>query len=117
MAPMTEKDASTLTTAPVSRYGLIWLGVLTGVGFYFIDSFVDAVLFGEGTLRDQLLHPSGPELWVRICVLLLATAFAIFAQRLLGRERASSERAKTAEIFLGSIVDNIPNMVFIKDAG
>ena len=114
---MTEKDASTQTIAPVSRYGLIWLGGLTGVGFYFIDAFVDAVLFSEGTLRDQLLHPSGSELWVRVCVLLLAVAFAIFAQRLLRRERATGERARTAEIFLNSIVDNIPNMVFIKDAG
>jgi PAS domain S-box-containing protein len=117
MAPMTEKDASTLTIALVSRYGLIWLGVLAGVGFYFLDAFVDSVLFNEGALRDQLLHPSPSELWIRTCVLLLAVAFATLVQLLLRREHATGERAKTAETFLNSIVDNIPNMIFIKDAG
>ena len=117
MAPMTEKDASTLTIAPASHYGLIWLGVLAGVGFYFIDAFVDSVLFNEGALRDQLLHPSPSELWMRTCVLLLAVAFATLVQLLLRREHATGERAETAETFLNSIVDNIPNMVFIKDAG
>jgi PAS domain S-box-containing protein len=117
MAPMAEKDTSTLTIALVSRYGLIWLGVLAGVGFYFLDAFVDSVLFNEGALRDQLLHPSPSELWMRTCVLLLAVAFATLVQLLLRREHATGERAKTAETFLNSIVDNIPNMVFIKDAG
>jgi PAS domain S-box-containing protein len=114
---MMEEDVSTLTMAPAPRYSLIWLGVLAGVGFYFVDALVDAMLFNEGILRDQLLHPSGPELWVRTCVLLMAMTFAIFAQQLLNRERATSERARTAETFLSSVVDNIPNMVFIKDAG
>jgi PAS domain S-box-containing protein len=35
---------------------------------------------------------------------------------LLKREHETSERAKTAERFLNSIVDNIPSMIFIKDA-
>jgi PAS domain S-box-containing protein len=117
MVLMTEKDASTLTIAPAPHYGLIWLGVLAGVGFYFLDAFVDSVLFNEGALRDQLLHPSASELWMRTCVLVLAVAFASYAQLLLRREHETSERAKIAEIFLNSIVDNIPNMVFIKDAG
>ena len=117
MALMTEKDASTVTIAPAPHYGLIWMGVLAGVGFYFLDAFVDSVLFNEGALRDQLLHPSGSELWVRTCVLVLAVAFASYAQLLIRREHETSERAKIAEIFLNSIVDNIPNMVFIKDAG
>ena len=117
MVLMTEKDASTLTIAPAPRYGLIWLSVLAGVGFYFLDAFVDSVLFGEGALRDQLLHPSASELWTRTCVLVLAVAFASYAQLLIRREHETSERAKIAEMFLNSIVDNIPNMVFIKDAG
>ena len=117
MAPMAEKDTSTLTIALVSRYGLIWLGVLAGVGFYFLDAFVCSVLFNEGALRDQLLHPSPSKLWMRTCVFLLVVAFATLVQLLLRREHATGERAETAETFLNSIVDNIPNMVFIKDAG
>jgi|GEM_PF-6883315 len=113
---MTGKDASTLTTVSASRHSLLWLGVLVGVGFYIVDVLVDTVLFSEGSLREQLLHPSASELWVQTCVLLLAGALGMYAQFLLGRERATSECAKTTEMFLNSIVDNNPDRVFIKGA-
>jgi len=53
---------------------------------------------------------------MRTSVLLVAVAFAIYVQLLLKREHKTSDRAKTAESFLNSVFDNIPSMVFIKDA-
>jgi PAS domain S-box-containing protein len=49
-------------------------------------------------------------------VFTVAVSFAIYVQILLRREHEISERAKIAERFLNSVVDNIPSMVFIKDA-
>ena len=116
MAPMTEKDASTPTIAPVSRYGLIWLGVLAGLGFYFLDALVDAVLFNEGTLRDQLLHPSGPELWMRLAVIVLTTGFGVYAFRVLRRERDASTHELEARKRLEVLLDSAADFIFLIDA-
>jgi hypothetical protein len=55
---MTEKNHSTLTTAPVPRYTLIWVGVLLGVAFYFFDVVMDSMVLNKSAQRDQLLHPT-----------------------------------------------------------
>jgi len=116
MALMTEKDASTATIAPVYRYGLIWLGVLAGLGFYIIDAFVDSVLLGEGALRDQLLHPSASELWVRLAVIAITTGFGIYAYRVLRREQAARSREQGTEMRLQGLFDAATEFMFIVDA-
>ena len=95
---------------------LLWLGVLFGAGFYIADLLVDVYVFREGEFPDMLLHPSGHELWMRCTVMFVAMLFAGFAYRQLKRERLMAERAMIAEKFLNSIVENIPDMIFIKDA-
>jgi len=95
---------------------LLWLGFLFCIAFYVADVLVDVYLFRQGELWEQLLHPSAHELWMRLAVIFLCMLFAIFAYRQLRRERLSAERALTAEKFLSSVVDNIPDMIFIKDA-
>jgi len=101
---------------PSVRYTIIWVGLLVGLGFYVADIIIDVFIFGEENLIEQIMHPTHHEMWMRTCVLLVAVSFAIYVQILLKREHATSERAKTAERFLSSVVENIPSMVFIKDA-
>ena len=106
------KDDST----PPVRHTIIWTGLLVGLGFYFADIIIDVFVFRSGTLSEELLNPTYHELWMRTTVFLVAVAFAIYVQMLLKREREISERAETAERFLNSVIDNIPDMIFIKDA-
>jgi PAS domain S-box-containing protein len=87
-----------------------------GLGFYVTDIFVDVFVFRRGTFIEKLLNPTYHEIWMRTAVLIVAVAFAIYVQLLLKREHKTSDRAKTAESFLNSVFDNIPSMVFIKDA-
>ena len=110
------KTLSPLSDEPPARLKLVWLGVLFGLVFYSFDSVVDAYLFGQEDLFRELLQPTPLELWMRLTVLVLAVAFGGFADILVWRERRAAGRARTAEAFLDSIVDNIPDMVFIKDA-
>jgi len=108
---MSKKDVS-----PSVNYTIIWIGLLVGLGFYVADIIIDVFVFGEGTLMEQILHPTYHEMWMRTCVLLISVTFAIYIQILLGRQHAAVVRVKKAETFLNSIIDNIPSMVFIKDA-
>ena len=98
------------------RWKLLWLSGLLGIGFYLADSSVDAYLFQEGKLVDQLLHPDPFELWMRLSVLVVSLAFGAFAQLMLNRANVATEQARTAEKFLDSIIENLPHMIFIKDA-
>ena len=98
------------------RYSIIWIGLLVGLGFYVADIIIDVFVFHSGTLKEEILNPTYHEVWMRTTVLLVALSFAIYIQLLLRREQKTGERAKTTEKFLNSIFDNIPNMIFIKDA-
>ena len=109
------KILSPVRDEPPARPKLLWLGVLFGLVFYIFDAVVDAYLFGQDDLYRELLHPTPLELWMRLTVLVLAVAFGGFADILISRERRAAGRARTAEAFLDSIVDNIPDMLFIKD--
>jgi len=95
---------------------LLWLGVIFGAVFYLFDVLVDAYFFNRGDLQTLLLHPGGHELWMRFSVIFIAMLFAFFGYLMVKRERSATERAMTAEKFLSSVVDNIPDMIFIKEA-
>jgi hypothetical protein len=109
---MTKKDSTFL-----KRHTVLLTGLLVGLGFYLADTAIDVFVFRSGPLKQERLNPAYHEAWMRTPILIVAVAFAIYIQRLLRRERPASERAKTAEDLLNSVVDNIPNMVFIRDAG
>ena len=95
---------------------LILIGFTFGIAFYVIDVLIDVYLLQRGNLVDQLVHPEIDEIWMRLSVLLLSVTFGSYASLLLGRAQAGTLRAQTAEKFLNTIVDNIPAMIFIKDA-
>jgi PAS domain S-box-containing protein len=112
---MTAKDVSTPTSTPAPGYGLIWTGVLIGVGFYFFDILFDVMLFNEDTVRDQLLHPTTHELWMRLSVLVLSTGFGIYAFLLQRRARAIRTREQAAEKRLEVLFDSAAEFIFIID--
>ena len=98
------------------HYTIVWIGIFVGIAFFVVDIIMDVFVFRSGTLIEELLNPSYHEMWMRTSVFIVAVPFAIYVQILLRREREASQRTKTAENFLNSVVDNIPSMVFIKDA-
>jgi PAS domain S-box-containing protein len=102
---------------PAMPRSLILIGFTFGVAFYVIDVLIDVYLFQRGNLVDQLMHPGIHESWMRSSILLLSVIFASYASRLLRKTQAAALRAQTAEKFLSTIIDNIPAMIFIKDAG
>ena len=99
------------------RYLFIWMGVLFGLGFWFVDMLVDVVVFNEGTLRGQLLHPSATELTMRLSFLVLSSCFGIFAAVTLQRQQAARVRANDAELHLEMLLDSAAEYIFLIDSG
>ena len=101
--------------APVPRYTLIWVGVLIGVAFYISDALIDSMVLNEGTLSEQLLHPTWQELWMRLIVLIFSTAFGIYAFTVVRREQATSVRAHKAEKRLEVLFNSAAEYIFLID--
>ncbi|MGB5396362.1 MAG: PAS domain S-box protein [Gammaproteobacteria bacterium] len=99
-----------------TQYRLVWLAGCIGGLFYILDSLIDAYILGERTFTEQLFQAEPLELWWRINIFSLALIFGIYAQYLVNRAEKAARKARTAEQHLDTIVENIPLMVFIKDA-
>jgi len=110
------KTVLTANRYAVRNHAMILLGVFLGIVFCFIDIMIDVYIFNYGNLLDQLLHPEKHEIYMRLSVFMLAMTSGIIAHILLKRQQASTERANRSERFVNSIIDNIPGMIFIKDA-
>lgn len=95
---------------------LIATALVFGLVFYFTDVLIDVFLFERGGFLQELLHPGWHGAWTRFSIVLVSLAFAAYAGVLLRRTQTAATRAQTVERFLNSILDNIPAMVFIKDA-
>jgi PAS domain S-box-containing protein len=118
LSSMTDKAyPAASVNRPATQPSLIWIGVAFGIVFYFIDVLIDVYVFQRGELVDQLLFPDLHDAWMRCSILLLTLAFASYASLLLRRTQTAAMRTQTAEKFLNSIIDNIPAMIFIKEAG
>ncbi len=112
---MTEKNDSTSTIASAPRYTLIWIGMLIGIGYFFIDAIIDASLFNLGTIQDQLLHPSTAELWMRLSFLAMSTCFGIYAFSIIRRERVANAHLLEAEKRLKVLFNSAAEFIFLID--
>jgi two-component system sensor kinase FixL len=115
MLPMTDQDVSTLTITPAPPYSLIWGAVLFGMGVWMVDILVDVLLFNEATLRDQLLQPTAPELWMRLSFLVFSTCVGIYAYTIVLRERAARTGEWEAERRLDVLFNSAAEFIFLID--
>jgi diguanylate cyclase (GGDEF)-like protein/PAS domain S-box-containing protein len=74
---------------------VVWLSVIFGIAFWFLDSWIDTTFFTAKPLHESL-RPSGMELYMRLLV--------VFQMALLGY--AASRIVATNNRFTGEIVDS-----------
>jgi PAS domain S-box-containing protein len=114
ITPQTRPEAE--SGVPRSARILLLLAALIAVALYGADALIEALLHHRGRLVDQLIRPDSSVLIMRLGLAALFLALGALAYVLLLRERSSAEQARMAQSFLSSVIDNIPDMVFIKDA-
>lgn len=110
------QDRPSTSAVPYSARVLLLVAGLIGMVLYGADALIQAVLHQHGRLLDQLVRPDLAVLLIRLGLAGLFLALGGAAYLLLRRERLGAEQVRMAESFLSSVVDNIPDMVFIKDA-
>ena len=99
-----------------TRHTLLWLGLLFGIGLYFVDAVVDARVFDKGNFADQVLHPSSHDLWMRSAVFFLTVIVGMVADSRLRRERESTILAQTLDRRWQTLFDSAADSIFVIDA-
>jgi len=80
---------------------LPWIGGAAGLAYWGIESFVHVVVFGHGTVRDQLIPLDAHEIWTRILVLVLFVGFGALAGVVIRQRERSRDALRQLHSRLG----------------
>ena len=67
------------------------LSILLGLMVWLLDCWVDAYVFSEGSLHDQIFHPGIFEIYIRGLILVVFMGFGLVVARVVLRLRLSEE--------------------------
>ena len=97
---------------------VVIVGLLWAAAFWIFDSYLDAILFHEGTIRQQLFFPDNHEVWIRVEFGIFLFIFTMFSSMVIGQrdrlaaalqeavQQADAEKAKS-EAIIAAIGDGI----------
>lgn len=87
------------------------MGVIFGSIYWILESFLDAYVYGLGSLWGRLLSPDLNELMMRLLAVALIGAFGLYAQGMFDRLRRIEQRlARLNELFLSFGPDPVANI-------
>ena len=93
-----EKSRST------SARHIVWIGIGVIALYWILESAVDVVIFQRGNLVGQLFAPGAHELWQRLLVACVISAFSIYAYFSTAArkrmEQAQEEKQETTQKYL-----------------
>ncbi|UPU37389.1 PAS domain-containing protein [Geomonas paludis] len=103
-----------------------WYSIATGsvliLASWLTDSFLDAVLFSEGSFLQQLLHPQAQELTYRLQTILFLLVFMTCAYRKSTREQEATSALEDTVAKLAleksrteAILASVPDAVTVQD--
>ena len=78
-------------------FRLTRVGFAIALAYWCVDSCVDAFIFREGTLIDQLLAPTPAEIWVRLAFGLAVLCASTYAQYTIDNLRDAELQIKRSE--------------------
>jgi PAS domain S-box-containing protein len=94
---------------------LTWVGIGFGAMFWVVESAVHVFIFHEGNLVQQMFSPAAHEIWMRLIVIAVVTAFAAYAQFSINQRRRSELTAKNASSELSQIFNTAADGMRVVD--
>lgn len=88
-----------------------FIGAVFALGFWMTDILIDALLFGEGTVSQQLLQPEPMEVYFRLIVAALFILFGAYAGRLVKKQ----QQLKAENQFKAMVLDQVNDVIMIHD--
>jgi len=93
-----------------------WIPIGLGAIYWILKSLMDAFIFHEGSLVDQILAPNPNEAWMRLLVISILIALGVYVE-FLRQERKQAERSLSkSENLLSSMIEQSPFSTWIANA-
>lgn len=93
------------------------LACVAGLLFWIVDSYVDAFVFSEGHVDQQLFYPDAVEIYVRVFVWSVFLAFGIYAHIGLLKFRRVESALRESEERYRHLVDLSPDTILVHRKG
>ncbi len=95
----------------------VWAGVFVGALFWPLESTIHIIVFEEESFISQLLTVDPHELWKRVLIFALMTAFGIYAQHGINVRRRSEQAVRVSEKKYRTLIEEALNPIFVFDSG
>jgi len=90
---------------------IIPLGIVLALLYWLIESYIDAYFFHSSSFLHETLSPQRDELWMRIAVIALILAFALYAHVMVARfkrlERLCRQSEQTGQSLLNATTERV----------
>ncbi len=97
-------------------YTYVWAGVVFGALFWPLESLIHILVFEEESFVTQLLTLDPHELWKRVLIFVLMTAFGGYAQHGINVRRRSEQAVRVSEKKYRTLIQEALNPIFVFDS-
>ncbi len=89
----------------LKRLNLVYLGLLLGVAYWPFEAGVHALVFGNGTFIENLIHADADELWMRSLISVMFIGFGFHGRLMMEHQKQLHERLHKKSKRLHQIID------------
>lgn len=90
----------------LQRYGLILLGLATGIMFWPLEALMHAFVFDKGDFISNLFSSDPDEIWMRALITMAFVGFGWLSQRSLHQQLELKARLQRKRDHLGRVIDS-----------
>lgn len=94
----------------------VWAGIALGALFWPLESLIHILVFEEESFVSQLLTLDPHELWKRVLIFVLMTAFGAYAQHGINVRRRSEQAVRVSEKKYRTLIQEALNPIFVFDS-
>ncbi len=99
-----------------SSMRFICIGFGLGLIYWYLESLLHIIVFGETDLLSQILTPDPHEIWKRMLVVSMIILFSIYAQHSINTRRRTEAALADREQELSGILENSPAGIMLVDS-
>jgi PAS domain S-box-containing protein len=87
---------------------IIWISLLLGLSFWFLDALIRAYLFEDNSLQEQFISPGAREIWIRAFVISLFIILGYFIQIMIEKWKDAVKNQQKSEERFNLLYEDTP---------